>query len=180
MNGRDTWVGNAERFGILQRLGIVCSVLSAVLFCLAFGASGDASFKYALLVLAHALLYTGFIVAAVADRAAGRRFSCGRLYYAACTWFVYAVLGPVIMSAAVAASGQRAFLRAAPVGQQFGEFGERRLVASPAFDGSLADRRARLPNARRHHNRVGLADLPTPGIPLQTEEIDHVRQTCRR
>ncbi|AIE83447.1 hypothetical protein [Fimbriimonas ginsengisoli] len=100
---REAWVGNHERFGILQRLGMTAFIISFAFVFFSFDTPGDASIRYAMFVAAHALLYLGFTIAAVADRIAGRPFSFARLVYVAGMWFLYCVLGPIVMAAATAA-----------------------------------------------------------------------------
>ena len=94
------WFGSPERLGILQRLGIAGYVLSLLLVILAYNAPGDASIRYWLFAAGHVLILTGFAVAAVADIFARRKFSLDRLVGAGCMTIAYAIIGPVVMSAA--------------------------------------------------------------------------------
>ena len=104
MDRKRAWVGDRDGFGILQRLGFAGFLISFGLVCLAPNVAGGAPMGYALMVAAHVLLYAGFVLAAAADKAAGRRISFGRLIYTILTALVYAVLGPLFVEAAAMAT----------------------------------------------------------------------------
>jgi hypothetical protein len=103
MAKREKWVGNAERSGILQGIGTVGFLISIALVCLSFVTLGDASIRYEIFVAAHTLLYSGSALAYLADIVAKRPFSSQRLVLTGVLGFVYGILGPLVMSAAVAA-----------------------------------------------------------------------------
>jgi hypothetical protein len=104
MRSREDWVGNADRSGILQRIGIAAFIISIALVYLSLGVPGDVSIRYAILVAAHVLIYGGFVVAALSDYVAKRRFSAMRLLYTVTVGLAYGIIGPVVTPAAVGAT----------------------------------------------------------------------------
>lgn len=62
----------------------------------------SANFVYAVMVTAHALLYTGFLIA-IADAVARRSFSWVRLVLVLSVALCYMISGPVLMSAVATA-----------------------------------------------------------------------------
>ncbi len=99
---RDGLIGNSTRRGRIQRLGWALLLISFALVLLACNARGTALLRYNLFVAAHAFLYTGYLMIAVADATARRPF-CAKTLTLAFFWFIILViLGPIVMSAAAA------------------------------------------------------------------------------
>jgi len=103
MNAADRWVGNSERSGNLQRIGIAFMVLSVALVFLTFTVRLTVSTLDAMFNAAGWFLYSGFIVAAIADLAAERRFSFSRLVILVFLAFTYGQVAHLVISAAVPA-----------------------------------------------------------------------------
>ncbi len=96
-------MGSSARVGILQGIGTVGCLISIALVCLSFVTPGDPSIRYEMFVAAHTLLYSCSALAFLADIVAKRPFSSQRLVLTVVLGFVYGILGPLVMSAAVAA-----------------------------------------------------------------------------
>lgn len=83
----------------MVRVALALILLAWVPLVVAFSSPGPADVWYSLFVVAHGLNLGGFVVGAVGDALAKRRFAADRLALVVIAEIVFAILGPVVMSA---------------------------------------------------------------------------------